>query len=118
MNISGIYAAIQGLFGFQKKVEASAHTIANVDTDGFKRTRVTLQDQAPYGVEPRVETIDTPGTVVVEQTPAGNVPVEKSNVDLARELTELQYNQHLYEANLKSLQTQMDLEDTVLDIKT
>jgi len=115
--INGIYSSISALFSFGKKVESNANNIANANTDGFKKTRVTLQETSPQGVEPKVEKVNTPGPVVFKQMTDGMQPVELSNVDLATELPKMQINQRLFEANLKSLKTQLEMEDTVLDLK-
>ncbi len=116
--ISGIYSAVSALFSFGKKVESNANNIANANTDGFKKTRVTLQETLPQGVEPKVEKVNTPGPVVVKQTADGMQPVELSNVSLATELPKMQINQRLFEANLKSLKALQDIEDAVIDLKT
>ncbi len=76
-----------------------------------------MQEASPQGVEPKVEKVNTPGPVVVKQTADGMQPVELSNVDLATELPEMQLNQRLFEANLKSLKAQQEMEDAVLDLK-
>jgi flagellar basal body rod protein FlgG len=115
--ISGIYSSLSALFSFGKKIESNANNIANANTDGYKKTRVTLQETLPQGVEPKVEKVKTPGPVVVKQTAAGMQPVELSNVDLATEMPTMQISQRLFEANLRSLKAQLDMEDEVVDLK-
>jgi flagellar basal body rod protein FlgG len=116
--ISGIYSSLSALFSFGKKVESNANNIANANTDGYKKTRVTLQETLPQGVvEPEVEKVNTPGPVIVKQTATGMQPVELSNVDLATELPTMQMSQRLFEANLKSLKAQLEMEDEVVDLK-
>ena len=115
--ISNIYSAVSALFSFGKKVESHANNVANADTDGYKKTRVRMQEALPQGVKSKVEKINTPGPVVVKQTANGMKPVELSNVDLTTELPEMQLSQRMFEANLKSLKAQQEIEEAVLDLK-
>lgn len=116
--ISGIYSALSGLLSFGKKVESNADNIANVNTDGFKKTRVLLEEQQNQGVKPKVERVDEPGPVVMEQSSEGWVEVEQSNVDLGSELLDMQRNQRMYEANLKTLKVADELQKSILDIES
>ncbi len=104
--ISGVNAALSGLMALQKKVESSANNIANVDTDGYKKTVVTLSNKVPQGVAAQVETVNTPGPVAYEQTSDGETLVEQSNVDLAEELPNLMLSRRFFQANLKTVQTE------------
>jgi len=84
--INGISAALSGLTSLQKKNESIANNTANVNTDGYKKTRVTLQEELPQGVSTNVSQIDTPGPMALERTTEGEVMVEQSNVDLGEEI--------------------------------
>lgn len=114
--ISGINSALSGLMAFQKKVDSIANNVANVNTDGFKKTRVTLSEQDPQGVTANVEKIDTSGPLVTEQTPEGEQLVEKSNVELSEELPNLMLSRRFFEANLKTIQTEEEMLGSLLDI--
>ena len=117
--VSGIQSALSGLLALQKRTAATAHNTANVNTDGFKRVRVTMQESTPPGgVEPRVEKVETPGPVVQEMTAAGPELVEKSNVELAEELPNLMLSRRYYQANLKVVQTEDQRLGSLLDIKS
>ncbi|MCK5068914.1 MAG: flagellar biosynthesis protein FlgC, partial [Desulfocapsa sp.] len=63
--ISGVNQALSGLQAFGTKLESNANNIANASTEGYKKTRVTLANQAPQGVQASVETIDSPGTQIL-----------------------------------------------------
>lgn len=114
--ISGINSALSGLMAFQKKVDSIANNVANVNTDGFKKTRVTLSEQDPQGVTANAEKIETPGPLVTEQTPDGEQLVEKSNVELSEELPNLMLSRRFFEANLKTIQTEEEMLGSLLDI--
>ncbi|MFU8818821.1 MAG: flagellar basal body rod C-terminal domain-containing protein [Desulfurivibrio sp.] len=117
--VSGIHSALSGLVALQKKTAATAHNTANVNTDGYKKVRVTLAETTPAGgVAARAEVIDTPGPLVQEQTAAGSELVEQSNVDLAEELPNLMLSRRYYQANLKVVQTENERLGYLLDIKS
>ncbi len=117
LMISGIYSSLSALFSFQKKMESTANNIANADTDGFKKTRVLMEEQVPQGVKPVVDRVEVAGPTVMEETAEGRVPVEQSNVDLFEELPEMGLTQRLFEANIKAMKTQEEMKDSVLDLK-
>jgi len=82
--ISGIQSALSGLQAYSLATEATANNIANVNTNGFKKDRVTLSAQSPQGVSATVvDKVDTPGDYAVESTSQGDQMVEQSNVDIS-----------------------------------
>ncbi|MCK5232234.1 MAG: flagellar biosynthesis protein FlgC [Desulfobulbaceae bacterium] len=115
--ISGINSALAGLHAFEKKAESSANNTANINTDGYKKTRVTLEEAEPQGVKPNVERIETPGPLVYEQTSEGETLVEKSNVELTYELPNMMLSRRFYQANIMSIQIQDEMLGSLLDIK-
>jgi len=116
--ISGINAALSGLTALQKKLEANANNVANLNTDGYKKTRVTLQAQEPQGIEAIAQQIQIPGPMVYEQTSAGETLVEKSNVELSEELPSMMLSRRFFQANLKTVQIQDEMLGSLLDIKS
>ena len=116
--ISSIYSSISALFGFQTKVASTANNVANIDTDGYKKTRVTLHEGQTQGVSVNIQQVDEPGPMVYEQTNEGQVLVEKSNVDLTEELPNLMLAKRFYQANLKVLKTEDEMLGSLLDIKS
>ncbi|HVO82854.1 MAG TPA: flagellar basal body rod C-terminal domain-containing protein [Syntrophobacteria bacterium] len=116
--ISGINATISGLQALDKKMESTANNTANLETDEFKATRVTLEETEPSGVKVTIQTLNTPGHQVYEETNDGLTLVEKSNVDLAKEMTDLTVTQRSWEAMTKTIQTQDEMVGTILDIVT
>ncbi len=115
--IPAVNSALSGLQAYGTKLHSNANNIANVSTEGFKKTRVTLEDRAPQGVQANVETVDSPGAIRMEDSADGMKMVEMSNVDLAEELPESQLNARFYQANLKTLDAADEMTKSLLDIK-
>lgn len=115
--ISALQSALSGLQAFGTRIHSNANNIANSNTEGFKKTRVTLENMEPNGVKAQVQKVETPGPQIYDQTPNGLALIEQSNVELSRELPDMMLNTNFYKANLKSLQTADELMSSVLDLK-
>lgn len=116
--ISGIAAGLSALNAIQTRTNATANNTANINTDGFKRTRVTLVEGAvPGGVGTTVQRVETPGPLVYEQTTQGDTLVEKSNVELTEELPTMMLDRRAFQANIKTIQAQDEMLGSLLDIK-
>lgn len=116
--ISPYSSALSALNGFATKLQSNGNNIANANTDGFKKTRVTHSITEAQGINVQIEKVVKPGTSVFKETVAGMEMVELSNVDLASELTDLNLNSHFYKANLKTLETLEEMSGELLDIKS
>ena len=114
--ISPLSAATTALSAFNKKMSSTANNIANVISDGYKKSRVNLQEGANGGVTAQVQQIDTPGPLKETIQNGEVVETESSNVDLAEELTEMIPTKAAYSANLKSIRTQEEMMGSLLDI--
>jgi flagellar hook protein FlgE len=114
--ISPFHSGISAISAFSAKMNATANNVANVNSDGFKKSRTTLEEGRFGGVEPDVDQVDTPGYTkrIVD---GGQIrDVEGSNVDLAEEFTDSIATQSGYKANLKTIQTNDEMLGTLLDI--
>jgi flagellar basal-body rod protein FlgC len=118
MISSGINSTLSALQGFQKKQESIANNVANVNTDEFKKTRVTFYEGENGTVTPHVEKIETPGSQVYEQTAEGSTVVEKSNVDLVEEIPQAMINKRNFQANIKMLQIGDEMTGYLIDMIT
>jgi flagellar hook protein FlgE len=107
---------VSALTAFRKKMESTADNIANVNTAGFKKSRVNLEQGANGGVEAQVQKINTPGMMIETIGNDGVEEVESSNVDLADELTQMIPTEAAYKANLKTLRAQDEMLGSLLDI--
>lgn len=115
--IAGTPSSLSALQAFSTKIGTAAHNIANMNTDGFKKSRVLLSEQVPQGVGATVEQVDlsAPGAGgAVEQDLALTSPAD---VDLSEEIPEMMTSVHGYKANLKTLQAADQMLATLLDIK-
>lgn len=79
----------------------------------LKKSRVILEESRAGTVSSQEYQINTPGVMI--SNPDGSLE-ELSNVDLGQELTEMIPTQTGYEANLKALQTQGEMEDSIIDL--
>lgn len=116
--VTGIYSGLSALRAIQTKTQTTANNVANINTDGFKRSRTSLVEGNPDGVEVTITQIKTPGPQVYEQTPKGTELIEKSNVDLAEELPSLALSRRAYQANIKAIQAEDDMLGMLLDVKS
>jgi flagellar basal-body rod protein FlgC len=115
--ISSLQSPLSALQAYGMKIRANADNVANSGTEGYKRTRVTLANREPYGVQATASKPDIPGPMVYEQTTDALELIEQSNVDLGREFPEMMLNSHFYTANLKALQAADKLLGDVLNLK-
>jgi len=116
--IAAYQAALSGLQAFGTKIQSNSNNIANANTDGFKKTRVTNSNVAPQGVKAQVDKVSTPGAGVFQETEAGTEFVELSNVDLAGELVDMGLNSTMYKANLKTIETVDTMTGALLAVKS
>jgi flagellar basal-body rod protein FlgC len=115
--ISAIHTALSGLSAFGKQIEVVAHNVANLNTDGFKKSRTEFVEVQTGGVLPVVQKDDTLGPTVLRDTGGNQFPVELSNVDLGEETVQQMLAQRSFEANLQTIKTGNALLGSVLDIK-
>jgi flagellar basal-body rod protein FlgC len=114
--IGALDASISGVNAFQKKLDVNANNIANLNTDGFKRSRALLSEGDNGGVKVTIDQVDQPGYPKETVIDGEVVETESSNVDLADELTEMIPTQVGYNANLKTIQTEDEMLGNLLDI--
>ena len=112
--IPALDAAVTAFQAFGKKVQTTAHNIANLNTEGFKKSRVLLQEGHPGGVTASIQRIDSPGAPVAY--PEHSTITESSNVDLGEEMILLMTAKHGLQANLKILKAEAERIGFLLDI--
>ena len=91
--------ALSGMKAAQTRLDASAHNVANVQTDNFRRHEVTQEAQAGGGTTPIVRQAAVPGE------------------DLPRDLVEQISASYSFVANLKVIKTQQQMSGALLDRK-
>ncbi|MBS0183593.1 MAG: hypothetical protein JSS39_14460 [Nitrospira sp.] len=115
--ISAIHTALSGLTAFSKQIEVVAHNVANVNTDGFKKSGTEFVEIPSGGVLPVVEKDDSSGPAVLRNSTGNQTMVELSNVDLGEETVQQIAAQRSLEANLQTLRTGDALLGSILDIR-
>ena len=109
-------STISALKAYGIKMGVTANNVANVESEAFKKSRAVLREGRQGGVEVDIERIDTPGPIITEIEKGEVVKKELSNVDLAEEIPQSIVAQRSYEANLKTIQTQDEILESVIDI--
>lgn len=108
MSISSILStAVSGLLASSEKVHASAHNIANVNTDGYLAEDREKPQAAPPLNAPRP--IGVPNVQIQEAEP--------SNVNVGKEFIDILVAKAAYEANIEVIETAEKLVKSTLDIK-
>ena len=115
--MSAIDTALSGMAAFAKKLDVSANNVANVNTDGFHKSRVESIEAGTGGVLPVVQKDDSPGPSVLRENGYGSAQVELSNVDLGEEAVSQIIAQRGFEANIRTLKTADDMLGSIIDTK-
>jgi len=115
--IPPLQSALSGLYAAGTKLRANADNIANLNTEGFQRTRVLQADIASGGVRSVAEKVTIPGHARYEETNNGHELIEMSNVDLANEMPDMTLNATMFKASLKTIQTTDEMLGSLLQIK-
>ena len=90
-----------------------SNNIANVNTDGYKKTRATIVEDTNGLPEVSVERQDAPGSIIQE---TDGTLRELSNVELAEEFPRMIISQRGYEANINALKVEDEMIGSLLDI--
>jgi flagellar hook protein FlgE len=114
--IPPLNSALTALSAYGNKMGVTANNIANINTDGFKKSRVNMEEGPQGGVKATTQKIETPGALKEAVRNGGVVQIETSNVDLAEELTGMIPTKTAYGANLKSVKTQDQMMGSLLDL--
>ena len=115
--IGAIQSALSGLTAFSTQVAITAHNVANITTDGFKKSRAELIAVESGGVRSAIQKDETAGPTILNNTGYGPAQLELSNVDLAEESVNQILGQRGFEANIQTIKTADEILGTILDIK-
>jgi flagellar basal body rod protein FlgG len=113
--ISAIYPALSALRAFGEKLGVTANNIANVNTNGFKKSRADLEEATSSGVNLSISRVETPGAPLLPDRNTGK-PVESSNVSAEEEMVNLITTKQAYTANLKIIKAEEETLGTLLDV--
>ena len=110
-----INTALSALRANFRKLDVTANNIANAGTHDFKKSRASLEEAAPAGVQVTLSRVETPGVPL----PPDEIPGERhemSNVSLEEELVELITTQHAVAADVKTIRAEDEMQGALLDI--
>ncbi len=107
--------ALSALRAFGSKLGVTSNNIANVDTEGFKKSRVILEEAPSGGVNVSISRVLTPGAPLPPDRDSGQSR-ETSNVAVEEEMVDLVTTRQAYTANLKVIQAEDQTLGTLLDI--
>ncbi|HEX2966083.1 MAG TPA: flagellar basal body rod C-terminal domain-containing protein [Syntrophorhabdaceae bacterium] len=110
--VNGISASLSALYAFGNKLSNTAHNVANVNTNGYKKTVATITEDSNSLPQVNLMQSDQPGAIILED----GLLKETSNVDLAEEFPQMMIAQRGYEANIRALQVQNDLLKSAIDM--
>ena len=113
--IRAMDAALSALGAFMTKLNVTANNIANVHTDGFKKSQVILKDADPSGVTVSVSRVENAGWPHPSDDGTAEMH-ESSNVKLEEEIINLITTRHAYNANLKTIKTEDEMMGAIFDI--
>jgi flagellar hook protein FlgE len=113
--VDALYPTQSALWALGKKLEVTANNVANVDTEGFKKSRVIFQESSPSGVMVSINRVDSPGSPLPTEE-GKNEKRESSNVDVGEEIVNLITTKHAYTANLKTIKAEEEILGTLLDV--
>lgn len=95
-----------------RALQANAHNVANVNTDGFKGQHIVSVENAAGGVHGYLDQSSSPGPSVYE---SGELR-QLSNTDLIRETMDRAVVAATYKANLSVVRTAFQMSGEVLDL--
>ena len=114
--VGAIQNNLSALNAFDRKMQVTADNIANVNTNGFKKSQALLSEDENGGVKVDIQKVDAPG-IPTERLEGDNwVETETSNVDLVDEIGESIVTQNAYDANLKTVKIQEKMLGSLMDI--
>ncbi|MDP3300900.1 MAG: hypothetical protein Q8S36_02925 [Sulfuricurvum sp.] len=100
-----ISSNVSSILSHQTYMNNDAHNVANVNTDGFVPQNTVIKEA------------DNQGSTQAVTSKATDVGSEKSQTNLAKELTDQITIENVTEANVVAIQTQDRMFGSLLDIK-
>lgn len=102
-----------GLAAAGARVGRSAHNVANVNTDGFRAERVVTEEVREGGVTYTATPVETPAPTYDRD----GREVTGSNTDVAQETVEQIGAANAFKANLAVIETDAEMQKTLIDLK-
>jgi flagellar basal body rod protein FlgG len=111
-----ISSNLSALRALGKKVSVIANNVANIESEGFKKSRAVLIEGSKNHVSVDISRVETPGPLIDVEEDGKMVQKEMSNVDLAQEIPQSSLAKTFYRANLKVVKEADEMLGTLLDI--
>ena len=112
MNIG---SSLSALNAFSTQMNITANNIANVNTDGYKSSSAVIETGQGQTVRANLIKDNSQGFMTPNKS-AANGMEELSNVDMVKEMTQLIPTQNAYDANLKAIVTNYQMQGTLLSM--
>jgi len=114
--IFSINNTISAIKAFGTKMGVHANNTANIETEGFKKSRTTFTANDENNIQVVITQVNTPGHFVIENDNGQMIQKELSNVDLAEEIPQTMLTKRLFESNLVMLKTYDEMLGSIIDI--
>jgi flagellar basal-body rod protein FlgC len=112
---TALNSVISSINAHGRKLGISANNVANVDTNGFKRDQAVLQEGPAGDVRVNIRKDTTRAADDPLAPDAPGVEKERSNVDLAFEMTSLVPTTIGYKVNLQVIRARDEMLGNLLD---
>jgi len=111
-----VNTSLSALMAYGKKIGVHANNIANMHSEGFKRSRALLKEGADQTVTVEIDRIDSPDYPSSETSKSQISNNKSNNVDVATELMGTMTSQRGYKVNSTFIKTQEEMTGTILDM--
>lgn len=115
--ISSIQNTVSALKAHEKKMEVVANNVANVQTEGFSKSRADFKAGAGGSIDIEVNVVSNSAPPPISDENGFTMEiVMTNNVDLSEEIPQAMITEKGYEANVKVLKTEDEMVGTLLDM--
>ncbi len=112
MNIGTSLSALNAL---STQMNVTGKNLANVNTDGYKGSSVIIESSQGQTIKANVVKNNSQGPITPYRS-AENGVKEMSNVDVVRDMAQLIPAQHSYNANLKVIESSLEMRGTLINM--
>ncbi len=111
-----INTSLSAMVAFGKKMGVHANNIANMNTEGFRKSRAVLKEGADQTVTVEIDRNDASNYPASKTSQNANPDNESNDVDVATEIVGTIISQKGYEANSVVIKTEEEMTGTILDL--
>lgn len=114
--IDSVNSSISAIMAYGKKMGVHANNIANMNSEGFEKSRTLFKEGSDETVAAEIEQVAAAEFPVSESDEVQARQPESNNVDLAEEITGTMIGRRGFEANLAVVKVKDELIGTVMDL--